>query len=276
MTSRTISIAVGAVIVMLIVCMGAIASCGASSGGLAAACAGATFAPPDGEDGSDPLRRYDGNQIANAAIIIDVGAGKQVPPWGWVIAVATAIQESGLRNLPDLGAGNDHDSVGLFQQRPSQGWGTPEQLADPRYAAGAFYDALLAVPGWQQMPLTQAAQAVQRSAYPDAYAKWTTDAAILVATLGATMGLADAGLPGCAALASGPWTQPVHAPIVSGFRTPARPSHDGVDLGAARNTVIVAAAAGTVTTVACNAHTADGQPWGCDRDGDPDRTVGCD
>ena len=120
MTSRTISIAVGAVIVMLVVCMGAIASCGASTGGLAFACAGATFPPPDGDDGTSPLRRYDRNQIANAAIIIDVGAGKQVPPWGWVIAVATAIQESGLRNLPHLGAGNDHDSIGLFQQRPSQ------------------------------------------------------------------------------------------------------------------------------------------------------------
>src|SRR5262245_48317543 len=122
MTSRTISITVGAVIVMLIVCMGAIASCGVSSGGLAFACAGATFAPPDGEDRTEPVGRYDGTQIANAAIIIDVGAGRKVPPWGWVVAVAVAIQESGLRNLPYLDAGNDHDPIGLFQQRPSQGW----------------------------------------------------------------------------------------------------------------------------------------------------------
>jgi cell wall-associated NlpC family hydrolase len=127
---------------------------------------------------------WTGEQVGNAAVIVEVGVERGVPRWGWVIGVATAMQESGLRNLPHLGERNDHDSVGLFQQRPSQGWGSVVQLLDPGYAAGKFYERLLQVPGWQTMPLTDAAQAVQRSGYPDAYAKWTDDALGLVATLG--------------------------------------------------------------------------------------------
>jgi hypothetical protein len=80
-------------------------------------------------------------------------------------------------------SGGDRDSVGLFQQRPSQGWGTPEQLHTPTYAATAFYTRLLAVPGWQGMELTGAAQAVQRSAYPGAYAQWERSATVIVAAL---------------------------------------------------------------------------------------------
>jgi hypothetical protein len=120
--------------------------------------------------------RYDAEQQTHVQIIVAVGEQRQIPVRGWVIAVATALQESRLRNLGHLGGRNDHDSVGLFQQRPSQGWGTPAQLLDPRYAAGAFYRRLAAVAGWQRMPLTGAAQAVKRSAYPDAYAKWEPDA----------------------------------------------------------------------------------------------------
>jgi cell wall-associated NlpC family hydrolase len=120
---------------------------------------------------------WDGDQLANAAAIVAVGQGKGVAPWGWVVAVATAIQESRLHNLP----GGDRDSIGLFQQRPSQGWGTPAQLASPTYQAGKFYDALLAVPDWPQLPLTEAAQAVQHSATPNAYTKWTSQAIGLVA-----------------------------------------------------------------------------------------------
>ncbi|SCF15159.1 hypothetical protein GA0070558_13440 [Micromonospora haikouensis] len=123
---------------------------------------------------------WDTEQLEIAATIIDVGVAKGAPRWGWVVAVATAIQESGLRNLPHLGNRNDHDSIGVFQQRPSQGWGTVTQLSEPSYQAGKFFDKLLAVPGWESMPLTQAAQTVQVSAYPDAYAKWTDDATSLV------------------------------------------------------------------------------------------------
>lgn len=115
----------------------------------------------------------------NAAIIIQVGRSMGVPDYGIVIALATAAQESTLRNL-DWG---DRDSVGLFQQRPSQGWGTVAQLTDPWEASRRFYGGpgvptrgLLDIPGWQSMTLTVAAQAVQISAYPDAYAKWESSA----------------------------------------------------------------------------------------------------
>ena len=110
-------------------------------------------------------------QARNAGVIVAVGERTGVPVRGWVVAVATALQESKLVNLGNLGAANDHDSLGLFQQRPSQGWGTPEQIMNPEYAATKFYERLLRVPGWERLPLTEAAQAVQRSAYPNAYAK---------------------------------------------------------------------------------------------------------
>ncbi|WP_200215412.1 C40 family peptidase, partial [Micromonospora coerulea] len=142
---------------------------------------------------------YDDDQLEIAATIVDVGVAQGVPRWGWVVAVATALQESGLRNLPHLGHANDHDSVGVFQQRPSQGWGTPGQLTDPAYQARGFYQRLLRVPGWQQMPLTEAAQAVQRSAYPDAYGRWTHDAVTLVDSFtgapGSCKSAASASLP---------------------------------------------------------------------------------
>ena len=98
-----------------------------------------------------------------------------------VIAVATSLQESKLENLGHLGAANDHDSQGLFQQRPSTGWGTVEQIRDPQYSTTAFLNGLKQVEGWRDMPLTQAAQKVQVSAYPQAYAKWENQAADLVA-----------------------------------------------------------------------------------------------
>src|SRR6266508_4116203 len=110
-------------------------------------------------------------QMRNAAIIISVGQKMNVPPRGWVIAIGTALQESVLTNLPNLGSRNDHDSLGLFQQRPRQGWGTAEQIMDPQYSSRKFYEKLLTISGWLTMPLTDAAQAVQSSAFPDAYAK---------------------------------------------------------------------------------------------------------
>lgn len=118
----------------------------------------------------------DRNQSQNAWIIVQTGQDLGIPPRGLVIAVATALQESNLRNL----SYGDRDSVGLFQQRPSAGWGSPSELMDPPIAARRFYRALAKVHGWESMPLTDAAQAVQRSAFPFAYAKWESLAQTLV------------------------------------------------------------------------------------------------
>nr|WP_051823345.1 C40 family peptidase [Streptomyces sp. NRRL S-1448] len=107
-------------------------------------------------------------QIPNAKMILATGVVMKVPPRGQIVALATALQESGLRNL-DYG---DRDSLGLFQQRPSQGWGTAQQVRDPVHASTKFYEGLLKVSGWQSMTVAQAAQAVQASGFPDAYAKW--------------------------------------------------------------------------------------------------------
>jgi hypothetical protein len=121
----------------------------------------------------------DPEQMANAATIGAVGIRRKLPTHALVVALAAAMQESKLRNLP----GGDRDSLGLFQQRPSADWGTREQIADPRYAANAFYTELLKVPHWQTMPVTDAAQAVQRSATPGAYQRWADNATVLARAL---------------------------------------------------------------------------------------------
>ncbi|MGK5630766.1 hypothetical protein [Streptomyces sp. URMC 123] len=118
-------------------------------------------------------------QAVNAATIEAVGSAKGLPERAITIALATAMQESGLRNI-DYG---DRDSLGLFQQRPSQGWGDRTQIMDPVYSAGKFYDHLVRVPGYSRLPLTVAAQKVQRSGYPQAYAKHEPNAALLSSAL---------------------------------------------------------------------------------------------
>jgi cell wall-associated NlpC family hydrolase len=174
----------------------------------------AAFAPTGGWP---RVSRWNQEQVANAAIIAAVGTQQRVPVAGQLIAIATAMQESSLRNLP----GGDRDSVGLFQQRPSQGWGSPQQLRDPVYAAHAFYQRLLEVPGWQTMPLTNAAQAVQLSAHPTAYAKWTNDARQLLDPVESALPRANTGDPeqcpsDCPGAAGNtpvsqprPWTPPI-------------------------------------------------------------------
>jgi hypothetical protein len=118
-------------------------------------------------------------QARNAAVIAAVGLRREMPARAVSIALATAFQESKLRNL-DHG---DRDSLGLFQQRPSQGWGTPAQLQDPVYAANAFYDALAEVDGYRDMRITEAAQAVQRSGFPEAYEQHASGARALASAL---------------------------------------------------------------------------------------------
>lgn len=164
----------------------------AGVGGVAAALLGAnTSTAPGGDTAgcatvgttSTGLAGYQTDQLTNAATIVAVGKQMTVPEQGWVVAIAAAMQESGLHNL-DHG---DRDSLGLFQQRPSQGWGTPAQIMNPTYAATQFYRHLLAVPGWQQMTVNDAAQTVQRSGFPTAYAQHEQAAREIVAAVGSAI-----------------------------------------------------------------------------------------
>ncbi|GAB3936963.1 hypothetical protein [Micromonospora vulcania] len=136
---------------------------------------------PHGTQGEQSRITLNGEQTDDAKAIIAATKKAGLPERAAVISIATSLQESKLENLGHLGDANDHDSLGLFQQRPSSGWGTPEQITDPAYATTAFLKGLKQVDGWQDMPLTQAAQTVQVSAYPDAYAQWEQQAADLVA-----------------------------------------------------------------------------------------------
>jgi cell wall-associated NlpC family hydrolase len=166
--TRLLALAVAAVLVLTL--------------GVVASVAGT--APPENCSSladSGPVAALDADQAANARTIVIVGRDAGLPERGLLIALMTAAQESGLRNL-DYG---DRDSLGLFQQRPSTGWGSPAQVRDPVYASRAFYGGpgsptsnpgLLDIAGWANMPLTAAAQAVQRSAFPNAYAKWEVQA----------------------------------------------------------------------------------------------------
>jgi hypothetical protein len=141
-----------------------------------------------------PVAGLSQQQMNNAKHIVDAGKAMGLPKRAFVIAIATSMQECNLYNLastvlpesynyPNEGSGSDHDSVGLFQQRPSSGWGTVAQIMDPTYAATAFYRALIQIPGWDQMALTYAAQRVQVSAFPTAYAKHEVRAQAVVDAL---------------------------------------------------------------------------------------------
>jgi hypothetical protein len=129
----------------------------------------------------------DPEQAADAATIAGVALRLGLPDHAVTIALAAALQESKLYNL-DYG---DRDSIGVFQQRPSQGWGTPTQLLDPAFAAGAFYSHLARIDGWQQMPISTAAQLVQHSADGSAYVQWEEEARAMAR---AFTGEIDAGL----------------------------------------------------------------------------------
>lgn len=119
---------------------------------------------------------WSAEQMTNARTITETTAARVLPPRAAVIAIATAIVESHLINL---GYG-DRDSLGLFQQRPSMGWGTPSQVTNPVYATNVFLDRLVQVPRWSEVSLGSAAQAVQRSAFPDRYQSWEHQAQTLV------------------------------------------------------------------------------------------------
>ncbi|RJS47444.1 M23 family metallopeptidase [Nocardioides cavernaquae] len=193
----------------------------------------------------------DDEQRKNAAIILGVAVQLKVPPKGQAIAIATAMQESGMRNL-DYG---DRDSLGLFQQRPSTGWGTAAQVTTPEYAAKAFFggpssptgnSGLLDIPHWQDLDLTIAAQSVQRSAFPTAYAKWERLANDVVSKM------AGADID-CEPLATGSWTLPVASyTLTSGFGSRVHPItgevrvHTGIDMAAPTGTPVRAVTDGVV------------------------------
>ncbi|HZC25482.1 MAG TPA: hypothetical protein VE287_00565, partial [Actinopolymorphaceae bacterium] len=151
--------------------------------------------------------QLDEEQLQNAKTIVEAGRRAHVPAYGWIVALATAMQESTLRNLPY----GDRDSLGLFQQRA--GWGTSGERLDPSASATMFYTGghggqpgLLDTPGWQRMTVTDAAQAVQRSAFPNAYADDEPLARSIVAQAGGDAGTAgDCGFPPGMSCPQTPW-----------------------------------------------------------------------
>ena len=138
------------------------------------------FSPTCTATASGSSVSFSPEQVANAALIAAISDKRGLPPRAASIAIATAIQESKLRNLHY----GDRDSIGLFQQRPSMKvWGTREQILDPVHSTNAFYDALIKIDGYESMVITEVAQLVQKSGYPDAYADHEQEGRILASTL---------------------------------------------------------------------------------------------
>ena len=193
-------VAIGAALALFIgVAFVAFSISGGTGGGGGPVTGGSCDAGSISAGGRAGIRMADlsAEQRANAATIVAVARNLGAPPRASLVALATAMQESTLRNL-DYG---DRDSLGLFQQRPSQGWGSPAQVTDPVHSTTIFLQRLLAIPGWQTLPVTVAAQTVQRSAFPEAYAKWEGLAAQLASTLADAAG--PAASCGTATLAQG-------------------------------------------------------------------------
>ncbi|MFI1096717.1 heavy metal transporter [Streptomyces sp. NPDC020917] len=167
-------------------------------------------------------------QASNAATIAAVATSRGLPERALTIALATSLQESRLENINH----GDRDSLGLFQQRPSQGWGTAQQILDPVFASNSFFDSLVKIDGYTRLPLTVAAQRVQKSGYPQAYAKHEADATMLSAALSGH----DAGALSCttgatgADSAGGPGgdTAKLKASLTREFGSQARPRTDGL------------------------------------------------
>ncbi|GAA0815441.1 M23 family metallopeptidase [Spirilliplanes yamanashiensis] len=258
---------------------------------------------PDGAD-LPVFANYNPKQIRHALTIVRVGDERNLEARAWIIAVAVALVESRLKNyandnpkypavrrismaLPHDAVGHDHDSVGLFQQRPVEGdggWGTVKELMTPEIAAGKFYDKLVTIKDWKTRDLSEVAQAVQVSAFPYRYGDEEPLATEIVNALtggAARTPIGGDGTPlptssqdpmsaGCAVdgqIAASGWTIPVSEGVVSGFRTRSRPTHQGVDLGGDHGDEIVAAAAGVVSVVKCDE--TSGGAKDCDRDGYP-------
>jgi hypothetical protein len=182
------------VLAVLIVCLGAAPISLAATGDQQTASAVVAATSDRRGPAPAPVTGLSKTQMDHAETIVRVGEQMDLPERAYVVAVATAMQESNLRNLANTGVpaslheandgvGYDHDSVGLFQQRPASGWGAPDELMDPATSARKFYQALEKVPGWEHLPVTVAAQEVQGSAFPDAYAKHQDEAEAVVSAL---------------------------------------------------------------------------------------------
>jgi hypothetical protein len=133
-----------------------------------------------GGNGGDDASSLTDEQRSNVSMIISIGKERGLPPLAWQVAIQAGMTESGLRNLRY----GDRDSQGMFQMRPSMGWGTVEQVTDPAYAINKFYDVLQAVPNWKQQRPGDSAQDVERSAFPDRYHRWESMAAALIGSVG--------------------------------------------------------------------------------------------
>ena len=214
------------------------------------------FAAKAGSSGKYGNVALSQEQLNNAATIIGVGRSMGMSQRDLIIGIMTAMQESTLRNL----SGGDRDSIGLFQQRPSQGWGTPDQIRNPSYAARKFFSTLQGVKNRDKMSLSAAAQAVQRSAYPEAYAKWETMARSVVGgtqvmNLDAITGLGSGINLGQYGTPTGNWTMPASGPVTSHYGMRVNPVtgvyrlHAGSDIGAGMGAAIYAARGGRVLSV---------------------------
>jgi cell wall-associated NlpC family hydrolase len=133
-----------------------------------------------GNGGQNDASNLDQEQRGTVSLIIAIGKERQLPPLAWQVAIQAGMTESGLRNLHY----GDADSQGIFQMRPSMGWGTVQQVTDPNYAVRKFYDVLEAVPNWKQQRPGNSAQDVERSAFPDRYHSWEAMAAFLIGNVG--------------------------------------------------------------------------------------------
>lgn len=168
------------------------------------------------------------SQLSNAAAIIAVGKSMGATNTDLIVSIMTAMQESTLNNI----RWGDRDSIGLFQQRPSQGWGTIDQIMNPQYAARKFFEGLLAMKNRAKLPLWEQAQRVQRSGFPMAYAKWEAMARAVVAGTG----FKPNNLRG--------WNRPVSGIVTNEWNS----RHGGIDIGVGTGTPVRAANAGTVVT----------------------------
>ncbi|MEU6646558.1 C40 family peptidase [Saccharomonospora sp. NPDC046836] len=136
--------------------------------------------PGQADQGAAHAAELDDGQLGIVQLIISIGRERELSPRAWQVAIQAGMTESRLRNL-NYG---DRDSLGIFQMRPSMGWGTVAQVTNPPYQVNKFYDVLEAIPDWEAMRPGDAAQAVERSAFPDRYHNWEPMAVHLVENLG--------------------------------------------------------------------------------------------